>query len=79
MAVIVLWRALSKKDDQLTATIKVVTDALVNSADAQKEMRKVLEESTHAKEALTTAINNLGNAMGRLPCQLDAEPAPKRK
>lgn len=42
-AVIILWRALAKKDEQLIASTRVVTEALAASATANEELRRIIE------------------------------------
>jgi hypothetical protein len=63
-ACVVLWRTLQKKDDQNLQLVKAVSEALVASTDAQKELRKIVEESTRAKEHLTQAIDKLTVIVG---------------
>lgn len=70
-AVARLWVSRENALRQLVDTTKTTTQALVEASEAQKEMRKIVEESTHAKEALTEAIHALTASLGSLPCTVE--------
>jgi hypothetical protein len=67
-AIGVLWRSLSKKDDQLLESIKAVTAALTTSATAQGELREIIKESVRSKDELRQAIHELSLEMKAKPC-----------
>lgn len=69
LAVGVLWRALAKKDEQLTLITQQVASALAFNTDTQKELRTIVEASTKAKEDLKVAIDSLAEGIGQFPCQ----------
>ena len=69
IAVGVLWRSLSRKDDQLTLITRQVTEALAFNTDTQKELRSIVEASTKAKQDLKAAIDELAAGIGKFPCQ----------
>jgi hypothetical protein len=79
LAVFVLWRSLQRKDSQnaalveakelqITKLVETTTAALITGAETQRELRKIVEESTIAKRDLTSAIEKLATSMGVLPC-----------
>lgn len=79
LAVGVLWRSLSKKDDQLTLITRQVTEALAFNTDTQKELRSIVEASTKAKQDLKSAIDELTQGIHQFPCQGPAEWSPQRR
>lgn len=69
LAVGVLWRSQVRKDEQLQTITKEVAQALAFNTDTQKELRKIVEDSTKAKQDLKIAIDELTNGIGKFPCQ----------
>jgi hypothetical protein len=69
VAVGVLWRSQARKDEQLREITKQVAEALAFNTDTQKELRKIVEESTKAKQELGAAIEDLSRGLERFPCQ----------
>jgi len=74
-----LWANSAKKDDQLLASTKVVTEALTMSAASQQELRHVLEESIKVKQELAVAIKEFGLELHTRPCMLPIEVVAKLK
>jgi hypothetical protein len=64
LAVGVLWRTLSKKDDQVISSAAATERALLVSAEA---VRSLTNTTSELKDALT----DLKDAVGRLPCTHD--------
>jgi hypothetical protein len=80
-AVIVLWRALVKKDDQLMVSTKTTTEAMSANAATQVELRKIIEaqnalieSSISAKVHLTEAQSHLVEAIDMLRARLSEAP-----
>jgi len=69
LAVGVLWRSMSKKDEQLMSLTKQAAEALAFNTDTQKELRKIVEESTIAKRELKESVDGLRTGMAKIPCQ----------
>lgn len=70
VAVAVLWRALAQKDRLLNQSTKTVTEALAETASANVELRRIIEESVQTKRELAKSINNLSMSVNDLPCTL---------
>jgi hypothetical protein len=68
IAVGVLWRALSSKDEALVNATKMTTEALVTAATTSTELRHIIEESVKAKKDLSESIDLLRVSITRLPC-----------
>jgi H2-forming N5,N10-methylenetetrahydromethanopterin dehydrogenase-like enzyme len=79
LAVIMLWKTVNRKDEQITKVTQQMIDAtasstasttaaLVQTSNTNTELRKVVEESVEAKKKLATAIEELGLRMNTLPC-----------
>ena len=73
VAVAVLWKSKGETDKNLALITREMVSALSFNIDTQKELRKIVEESTTAKQLLTQAIENLKTGMERFPCQLEVE------
>ena len=69
VAVGVLWRSMSRKDDQLILLTKQAAEALAFNTDTQKELRKIVEESTKAKMELKDTVDGLRRGLAKIPCQ----------
>ena len=66
-AVVVLWRALTAKDVQITESAKAVTAALTASASSNAELRKIIEDSVTSKNHLTESLELLRARLDRAP------------
>jgi hypothetical protein len=69
IAVVVLYRSNVKKDEQLIIATEHNTAALTAQIETNRELRKIIEDSVHAKQELKAAIDLLGKSLGELPCQ----------
>lgn len=72
-AVVVLWRALSAKDVQISAKdmqiaemTRAVTVALTTSAAANGELRRIIEQSMSTKEQLSDSLSSLCTQLNML-------------
>ena len=66
LAVGVLYRDVLRKDTRIDTLTAEVTTALIKSSDTQSELRKIIEESTKAKETLAIAIDKMHDDFIRL-------------
>jgi hypothetical protein len=55
----VLWRALQKKDADNVTLIKAASEALLMSAESNKELREMVKDSTRSKDHLAEVIGGL--------------------
>lgn len=84
VAVMVLWKQFSKKDDLLVESTRTVTEALQGAAASNAELRRVIdklveiqEDSADAKRELAGAITELRMAVYSLPCTDDKRLRPR--
>jgi hypothetical protein len=70
LAVVMLWRSNTKKDDQLVEATKKTQEALVSTAE---HLRVVIETNRQ----LTGAIQGLQVSIARLPCTAQVIPGTK--
>jgi hypothetical protein len=66
-AVWTLWRALGKKDDHTLTLTKAVSEAMVASTDAQRELRAIIADTTKAQTELRVAIERLVDVVAGCP------------
>jgi hypothetical protein len=80
----ILWRTLQAERaerakqtetdrESAVEAAKNTTAALITTANANAELRHVIEESVAAKRELSEEIKLLRQAIGRLPCTAEAE------
>jgi hypothetical protein len=67
-AVMMLWKALGRKDDLLVASTKTVTEALASAASSNAELRTIITENVSANRELAAVIGKLDVSIGELPC-----------
>ena len=79
LAVWVLRRSETKKDDQIVLMVKAVTEALTAAATSNAEVRKTLEESLRVKEELRESLDKLSLSLHELPCVLKDESVKVRR
>lgn len=58
----------AEKDNQILKMMEHVTTTLATQVETNRELRKTLEESVHAKEALAVSISQLKDGLFILPC-----------
>lgn len=59
VAVGVLWRSLKVKDDIVLSSTQKVVEALTMTTDANRELRRVIEESVNFQHELRESVESL--------------------
>ena len=78
VAIWILWKALTKKDDELLKALQLVSSTLAQTNNLNAELKRTIECNTEVQQELVGAIAVLEAKVGNLPCVVAANEFPMK-